>query len=97
MDIITQTIYNQSSERLIETIHGMLQSKNLTIKEETDLLNYLSQNQDSINYSSDNRNGSGGIEKNIGIHIGRRCKKQGMSCLSANRRGVMRVSTICWH
>lgn len=78
MDIINQTIYNQPSERLIETIHGMLQSKNLTIKEQTDLLNYLSQNQDSMNYSSDNRNGSGGIEKNIGIHVGRRCKKQGM-------------------
>lgn len=57
----------------------MLQSKNLTIKEQTDLLTYISQNQDSMNYSVDNRNGSGGIEKNIGIHVGRRCKKQGMS------------------
>lgn len=79
MDIINQTIYNQSSERLIETIHTMLQSKNLTIKEQTDLLTYISQNRDSMNYSREYRNGSGGIEKNIGIHVGRRCKKQGMS------------------
>lgn len=79
MDIVNQIIYNQSSERLIETIHIMLQSKNLTIKEQTDLLNYISQNRDSMNYSRENRNGSGGIEKNIGIHVGRRCKKQGMS------------------
>jgi hypothetical protein len=79
MDIINQMIYNQSSELLIETIHTMLQSKNLTIKEQTDLLTYISQNRDSMNYSRENRNGSGGIEKNIGIHVGRRCKKQGMS------------------
>ena len=79
MDIVNQIIYNQSSERLIETIHTMLQSKNLTIKEQTDLLTYISQNRDSMNYSRENRNGSGGIEKNIGIHVGRRCKKQGMS------------------
>ena len=79
MDIINQIIYNQSSERLIETIHTMLQSKNLTIKEQTDLLTYISQNRNSMNYSRENRNGSGGIEKNIGIHVGRRCKKQGMN------------------
>jgi len=79
MEIINQIVYDQSGESLIETIHSMLQTKNLTLKEQTDLLNYLSQNQDSMNYFRDNRNGSGGIEKNIGIHVGRRCKKQGMS------------------
>lgn len=79
MNLVNQVVYNQSSERLIETIHTMLQSKNLTLKEQTDLLSYLSQNQDSMNYSRENRNGSGGVEKNIGIHVGRRCKRQGMS------------------
>jgi len=85
MDIVNQTIYNQSSERLIETIHSMLQSKNLTIKEQTDLLTYVSQNRDSMNYSREDCNGSAGIEKNIGIHIGRRCKRQSMSW---NRKGI---------
>jgi hypothetical protein len=78
MEIINRTIYDQSSERLIETIQDMVQSKNLTTEEQTELLTYLSQNQDSLNYARENRNGSGGIEKNIGIHVGRRCKKQGM-------------------
>jgi len=79
MGIVSQMIYDSSTEELIETIHTMLQSKELTFQEQTDLLTYLSQNQDSMNYSMDARNGSGGIEKNIGIHIGRRCKRQGMS------------------
>jgi len=78
MAIVNKTIYDQSSEQLIESIQSMLQTKNLTIKEQTNLLNYLCQNQDSMNYSRGNRNGSGGIEKNIGIYVGRRCKKQGM-------------------
>jgi len=69
MDIINQNVYDQSSEGLIETIHNMLQSKNLIIKQQTDLPNYLTQNQDSLNYSRENRNGSGGIEKKIGIHV----------------------------
>jgi len=79
MDILNQTVYHESSKEIIKTISELLQSKDLEIKEGTDLLHYLHQNRDSMNYSRDNRNGSGGIEKNIGIHVGRRCKKQGMS------------------
>lgn len=79
MDSLNQMVYHESPEKVIETISGMLSSKDLGIKEGTDLLHYLRQNQDSMNYGHDNRNGSGGIEKNIGIHVGRRCKKQGMS------------------
>ena len=79
MDLLNQMVYHESPEKVIETISGMLPSKDLGIKEGTDLLHYLRQNQDSMNYGHGNRNGSGGIEKNIGIHVGRRCKKQGMS------------------
>jgi hypothetical protein len=96
MDIINQIIYNQSSEKLIKTIHTMLWSKNLTIKEQTELLTYISQNRDSLNYSMENRNGSGGVEKNIGIHVGRRCKKQGMSwsCEGINNLLVLRSKKL---
>jgi len=76
MDILNQAVYRESSEEIIALISKLIQSKDLEIKEGTDLLHYLHQNQDGMNYSRDNRNGSGGIEKNIGIHVGRRCKNK---------------------
>jgi len=79
MNSLEQVIYPASSQEIIAAITDMLQSKSAEIQEGTDLLHYLYQNQDSLNYSPDHRNGSGAIEKNIGIHVGRRCKKQGMS------------------
>ncbi|MCK4640743.1 MAG: UPF0236 family protein [Candidatus Marinimicrobia bacterium] len=85
MEIINWTVYDQSAEELVGKIQNLVRSKNLSIKDQTELLTYVSQNRDSMNYSREDRNGSGGIEKNIGIHIGRRCKRQGMSW---SRKGI---------
>jgi len=42
-------------------------------------IQYSINNHDSIYYPPGERHGSGGVEKNIGILVGRRFKKQGMS------------------
>jgi len=52
--------------------------KDITAKEKVDLFSYVLANRDSLDYGEGKRNGSGAVEKNLGIHVGRRLKKLNM-------------------
>lgn len=76
---LATAVYQQSAEQIIARIQDICQQNNLSGEMVTDLMQYLLSNQKSINYPPGERHGSGGIEKNIGILVGRRFKRQGMS------------------
>ena len=67
--------------------------KDITPKEKRDLLEYVLNNLDSLDYGPDKRNGSGAVEKNIGIHVGRRLKKQGMRWSKEGANNLLALRT----
>jgi len=69
----------KTGEEIIRLVQNLCSRKNLSGKSVDELMQYLGNNQKAIEYPPGERHGSGGIEKNIGILVGRRFKRQGMS------------------
>ncbi|MFQ6608727.1 MAG: hypothetical protein ACE5EE_09350 [Fidelibacterota bacterium] len=76
--IAEDVLYEGDVEAFVDTLQSIVSCKDLTLEQQSDLLDYVLWNRDSLDYGKDQRNGSGAVEKNIGIHVGRRFKKQGM-------------------
>ena len=76
---LTLAVVRESGARMIERIQEICRLKNLSGESVSNLIQYLINNRESIHYPPGERHGSGGVEKNIGILVGRRFKKQGMS------------------
>ena len=82
---LEDVLYEGDVEAFVDTLEVIVAGKDITAKEKVGLLSYVLANRDSLDYGEGKRNGSGAVEKNIGIHVGRRLKKQGMSW---SRRGA---------
>lgn len=79
LNTLSQAVYYKTGEEIIRLVQNLCSQKNLSGKSVDELMQYLGNNQKAIEYPPGERHGSGGIEKNIGILVGRRFKRQGMS------------------
>jgi hypothetical protein len=79
LNTLSQAVYYETGEEIIRLVQNLCNKKNLSGKSVDELMQYLVNNRKAIDYPPGERHGSGGIEKNIGILVGRRFKRQGMS------------------
>jgi len=89
-ETLRHALYEGDTEAFVDTLEVIVDGKDLPAEDKAELLSYVLGNSDSLNYGRGKRNGSGAVEKNIGIHVGRRFKKQGMrwSKEGANQSGA---------
>jgi len=86
-------LYACDSEAFVDTLESIVSEKAMTAKEKRDLLGHVLSNRDSLDYGTDKRNGSGAGEKTIGIHVGRRLKKQGMRWSKEGANNLLALRT----
>ena len=91
--VLEGALYEGDVEAFVDTLEVVVAGKEITAKEKVDLLSYVLSNRDSLDYGEDKRNGSGAVEKNIGIHVGRRLKKQGMSWSREGANNLLALRT----
>lgn len=86
-------LYEGDVEAFVDTLEVIVRGKQISAQEKVDLLSYVLTNRDSLDYGEDKRNGSGAVEKNIGIHVGRRLKKQGMRWSKQGANNLLALRT----
>ena len=90
-------LYEGRAERIIDTLATKYRALTKEKQEINNLLEYLKNNKEGIYGSKDfeiNKVGSGAIEKNIEIMIGRRFKKQGMSWSKEGAQALLKLRVL---
>jgi hypothetical protein len=90
-------LYQGEANRIIETLATKYQVLARERQEISSLLEYLKSNKEGIYGSEDfkiNKVGSGAVEKNIEIIIGRRFKKQGMSWSKQGAQALLKLRIL---
>lgn len=90
---LQRTLYGGDVEAFVDTLEVIVEGKEITAEEKAELLSYVLSNSDSLDYGKGKRNGSGAVEKNIGIHVGRRFKKQGMRWSKEGANNLLALRT----
>jgi len=60
-------LYDGDMELFIDTLRSIVMEKNISKENQEDLLGYIEHNIGSMNYGESIRNGSGAVEKSLGI------------------------------
>lgn len=99
--VLRTVLLEGDRQTFTDTLEVILLDKGLDDEKRKKVLNYVRNNQDSLDYGPEKRNGSGAIEKNIGIHVGRRLKRQGMSWSPDGAYNLVALRTkklnMLWH
>ena len=86
-------LYEGDVEGFVGTLEAVVDGKKITAREKVELLSYVLSNKDSLDYGKGKRNGSGAVEKAIGIHVGRRLKRQGMRWSKEGANNLLALRT----
>ncbi len=90
-------LYQGKANRIIDTLAAKYRALTKERQEINNLLEYLKNNKEGIYGSKDfeiNKVGSGAVEKNIEIIIGRRFKKQGMSWSKEGAQALLKLRVL---
>lgn len=90
---LQRCLFEGDVEAFVDTLEAVVTAKDMNPAEQTELLDYVLANKDSLNYGKGKRNGSGAVEKNIGIYVGRRFKRQGMSWSKEGANNLLALRT----